>query len=177
MSLASSFCSWSGLSMNAVSPGHTLRWENYLPTTCPRCSSDFCFTLYVHRLFACLFSKNSTMPSGLYPSQICWPLKFQTLSPADCQKSQNLYSFSFQANYCGDSFSLRALLCAILSLALLCNCGSLCTAAAMIHFSPKLCLHTSYLFLCGLFSPFIYKICSASLEASFWDIKDDLMVI
>ena len=82
---------------------------------------------------------------------------------------QELMKFSpscFQANCYEDSSSL----CASLSLILLCNYGSLSTAVAMIHFSPKLCLRTSYLLRYGLFSTFACGVCSARIQVNFCGI-------
>ena len=128
------------------------------------------FTLYVCRLFTLFFfsPRAAPMTSRLTPSQAHWTLKLQVLSLAGCKNSQKSAPLAFQVNCYGGSSSLCTSLCASLCLALLHNHGSLTTEVSKICFSPKLCLHTSYLLSCGLFSTFSCGVCFARLEADFW---------
>ena len=56
-------------------------WENNLSTMCPSCTSDSCFHTVCPQVVSLTTLRSSAVPSGLYPSQLSWPLKFQTLSP------------------------------------------------------------------------------------------------
>ena len=115
------------------------------------------------------FSESSTLPSGLYPSQPHWTLKFQALSPAGWKNSWNSAPLIFQANTYVETFFLYIPLCAPLSI-VLCNHGPLLSTAARIHFSPKPPLCFSYCVWCGLFSPISCGFCSVSLQVDFWGI-------
>ena len=67
------------------------------------------------------------------------------ISPTDCKNSYNLAPLIFQANSFREMSSLCLPLSAPLSLALLHDRGALPSAETVIHFSPKLHFHTSYL--------------------------------
>lgn len=54
--------------------------------------------LFAPRSFACLLFWGTTVPSGLYPSQTCWPLKLQALSLTLCKNPKKLSLLIFQAN-------------------------------------------------------------------------------
>ena len=123
------------------------------------------------KLFACLLSRSTTVPSRLYPNQACGPLKLHTLS-LTCWL-QELMKFSpshFPSQWLGETLSLYILLCASVFPTLLCDHSSLPYTAAVIYFFPKPHLCTSYLLLCGLFSLFSCRVCSVSLWVYFWGI-------
>ena len=145
---------------------------------CPRCCRDHCFHI------VCPWAVS--LPSLQEQLQCLWALPkpnlltFRTLGFKACwlQELMKFAPFAFQANLLwGFVFPVWASLCTSLPFCLLCNQGSLPTAAAMICFSPKPHSHTYYLLRCGLFSTFSCRVCSVSLQVDLWGIWDDLIVI
>ena len=58
-----------------------------------------------------LLSKSGPSASRLYLNETHWPLDLQALSSTDCKNSRNSAPLTFQANHCGDLFSLLLHVC------------------------------------------------------------------
>lgn len=71
--------------------------------------------LYVPRWFACLLT---TVSSGLYPRQVCWPFNLQGQSFAGCQNSWNSPPLTSQMSYYGDLSHVVPCVCVSMSLPL-----------------------------------------------------------
>lgn len=119
--------------------------------------------LYVCMLFA--------LPSHQKQSQCLWtlsqpsPLKLHALSPADSRTHEICVLSLSKSIAVGLPFT-HALPCVPVCPSPFSS--SLSTAVAMIHFSLKPYLHTSYLLQCDLFSTLSCEVCSASLQVDVW---------
>ena len=162
-------CFFPEISMDAATQWSTPRRVNNLspPTQdCTRCSSNHCFCAVCPQVFAYLFSWSRTVPSGLYPGQICWPLKFQ--SPAACKNSSNSTALLFQdIGFYGNVLLVHCPVCSSFSLILFHNHISIPSAISAVPFSSTSRVHMSHLQF-GLFSPFSCIVCSFSLQFGFW---------
>ena len=159
-------CPQRGVSMNTATLGYALRRANSLLTECSRCSSDHLFPHCMPpRLSA--FSPGRTLQNLFQPSL----LTFKTLGFKP-HWLQELTKFS--PSHFPNQWLWRNIFCVFpcefLSLSPLYNHSYLLSTAARIRFSPKPCLHTSYLLWCGLFSTYSCGVCSASLQVNFWGI-------
>lgn len=76
-----------------------------------------------------------------------------------------------------EMFSLCVILCAPLLCSFPWNQGLLPSEATAICCSPKLCLHTSYLLQCGLFSPSICAVCYVHPQIDHLCVQNNMIII
>lgn len=150
--------------INTTSQQLTPRGANNLPSVYPRHFSGHCFKAFCPLGGLPDFSLQVVEHAqGSIPGKpVGFYLKLQSLNPAGCKKINPSH---FCSRWLWGSVFLS---CRLHFLAFLCDKGSFLSVALGIHFSSKPHLHTSYLPLCGFFSPFGCAVCSFSPQNGFW---------